>query len=193
MCSTPPAKLVLASGSPRRRALLKLITTDFEVVPAAIEERSSSTQPERIVVEIARQKAEAVEHSGCRGIILAADTAVFLDHTMLGKPRDRDEAYRMLTRLSGRVHTVLTGLCVVHTHTRETLSECVSARVFFKTLGHDVIERYLRTEVFLDKAGAYAVQQRGGPFVDHVEGDIHNVMGLPVARVARLLKRLGYC
>jgi len=192
MGSPTSTKLVLASGSPRRHDLLKLITTDFQVVPASIEEHSSKKRPEHIVVDLARQKVGAVQRSGHRGVILGADTAVFLDGIMLGKPHDRDEAYRMLTQLSGRSHTVLTGLFVVHTHTLETLQECVATRVYFKPLGRDVIDDYLQTEHFLDKAGAYAVQQRGGPFVDRVEGDIHNVMGLPLAQVARLLKRIGY-
>ena len=185
-------RLILASSSPRRQMLLKLIASGFEVVALPVDERSERALPQHMVLDIARRKAEAVIRAGHQGIILAADTLVLLDGQVLGKPADRADALRMLRCLSGRVHTVLTGLWVVNTLTNQTATDCVSTQVHFKKLSEGEIDRYLQRESYADKAGCYAIQDHAAPFVERLEGDYYNVMGLPVARTAQLLQRVGY-
>ena len=185
-------RLILASSSPRRQALLKLITSDFELASHTVEERSKRTLPQHIVVDIAGRKAEAAIRAGHQGIILAADTLVLLDGQVLGKPTDRADARRMLYCLSGRVHTVLTGLWVVNTQTNQTAIDCVSTQVHFKRLSDGEIESYVQRETYADKAGSYGIQEHAACFIERLEGDYYNVMGLPVARTAQLLQRVGY-
>lgn len=185
-------RLILASGSPRRQELLKRITTDFEIVALSVDERSERALPQHIVVDIARRKAQAAVLAGHQGIVLAADTLVLLDGQVLGKPADGDDAFRTLRALSGRAHTVLTGLWAVNTRTRQTAGDCISTQVHFKRLTDDEIKQYLAHAEFADKAGSYAIQGRAAAFVERLEGDYDNVMGLPVARTAQLLRRVGY-
>ncbi len=186
------ARLILASGSPRRRALLQHVTPDFDVVPADVEERAGDGTPESAVRGIARRKVEAVHARGASGVILGADTAIVLDGRLLGKPRDWGDARRTLRALSGRVHTVLTGLYAVHTGTGRAGADCVATRVHVRPLDGVWIERYLATGEGVDKAGAYAIQGRGACMVEYLEGDYTNVMGLPLVRTAQLLERVGW-
>ena len=185
-------RIILASKSPRRRELLKnLGITDFEVIPAHGEERLvSGLSPEDEVRSIALGKAREVAQA-CSGddVVIAADTLVFLDGEPLGKPASRDDAFRMLRALSGRSHSVLTGVAVIRGE--DELCECESTRVFFRDLSDDEIEKYVDSGEPMDKAGAYGIQGRGSVFVPRGEGDYFNVMGLPVARLYLMLRQMG--
>lgn len=184
--------LILASASPRRRELLARIEPSFQVIPVDVEETSSSKIPEQIVVDIARLKVDAVAQAGHAGVILGADTAVVLEGCVLGKPKDEADAVRMLQALSGRVHSVLTGIWLLDTATKKTSSGCANTQVQFKRLDAETIQRYLQVADYADKAGAYAIQAHDAAFVERLEGDYYNVMGLPVAYAAELLRRVGY-
>jgi len=184
--------LILASASPRRRELLRLISNDFEVAPAHGDEHSNAESPEQRVIEIAQHKAEAVVGAARQGIVVGADTSIEFEGELLGKPHNRQQAEDMLRRLSGKKHTVLTGLCVARTDDGRTLTDCVKTEVWFKSLSQAQLGWYLNTGEYKDKAGAYAIQGRGALLVDRIEGDYYNVMGLPVARLAELLSDLGY-
>lgn len=185
--------LVLASTSPRRRQLLAMVGASFELESPRVDEPSlwGSAPPEELVVRLARAKAEEVAARRPQDVVVGADTIVVLDGEVLGKPRDRDEARRMLEKLSGRTHRVWTGLAVVH---RAAGREEVAAErtdVTFRRLEPEEIERYVRLGEGLDKAGAYAVQGVGALFVERLEGCYFNVVGLPLARLAVLLSGFG--
>lgn len=184
------AKIVLASGSPRRRELLKRIgITDFEIrVSQAEESYPPGLCPAGIVESLSRKKAEAVP-CGTGELIIAADTMVFLDDQRLGKPVDEADALRMLTALQGRRHTVCTGVTV--RRGGEILTESASTDVYFRPAAEAELRGYIRTGEPMDKAGAYGVQGLGALLVERLDGDFFNVMGLPVLRLSRMLERFG--
>ncbi len=183
--------LVLASQSPRRRELLTQLGVPHEVRPANTDESVLPGEPARdYVLRVAREKARAVEGD----LVLAADTAVVLRGEVLGKPRDAEDARRMLAALSGTAHEVLTGVCLRRDAggTPLELDAVVSTAVRFAPLGAAEIAWYIGTGEPLDKAGAYAIQGAGGAFVLGVEGSVSNVVGLPLAETAELLRRAGH-
>ena len=181
-------KIILASQSPRRRELLSLITPDFEIDVPHGEEACPATLPlyERPQF-LALEKAREVALRHLDDIIIAADTAVFCDDKMLGKPRDEKEAREMLSLLSGRTHVVITGCAVKSSKGEETFS--VSTEVEFYPLDNDTIDWYVKTGEPLDKAGAYGIQGRGAVLVRGIKGDYFNVVGLPVAQLNLALKK----
>lgn len=174
---------MLASASPRRRDLLTEAGFDIVIRPAFVEEHSGGLAPRELVLANAELKAVAVA-SALRGeLVLGADTIVVLEGEILGKPRDLPHASAMLTRLSGRVHEVLTGVCLLRGGSSTRCSFVESTRVRFRQLDGGTISDYLQTIHPLDKAGAYAAQQDQGRLIEHIEGPLDNVIGLPVARV----------
>ena len=186
------AKIVLASGSPRRRELLERIgLTNFEVrVPKVEEFFPEDLTPPQVVAYISREKADAASRlCGPEDIVITADTMVFLDDRRLGKPRDEREALAMLTALQGRKHTVCTGVTVQQGERRYTESE--STAVFFRPASEAELLAYIATGEPMDKAGAYGVQGKGALLVERLEGDFFNVMGLPVLRLSNMLRRFG--
>jgi septum formation protein len=184
-----PPRLVLASQSPRRRELLEQLGVALDVRPAHVDESVRPGEPPReYVVRVARDKARAVAGD----VVVAADTAVVLGGEVLGKPRDAAEARRMLEALSGTSHEVMTGVCVRRAAVRIEGSAVVSSTVRFARLTAAQIAWYVTTGEPLDKAGAYAIQGAGGAFVLGVEGSVSNVVGLPLAETADLLRRAGF-
>ena len=184
--------IILASQSPRRRELLERMgVRDFRVVTPDIDEHMDrELPPEELVRRISLEKALAVqEQEGNTSIIIAADTVVALDGRILGKPADGPDAFAMLSALSGRRHQVYTGLTVVCGAQRLTEHEVTA--VTFRSLSSAEICAYIATGEPMDKAGAYGIQGRGALFVEGIEGDYYNVMGLPVCRLGRILARLG--
>ena len=178
--------LILASASPRRRELMALTGLSFTVDAPDVDE-SCSLPPREAVMELSRRKALATAalHPGC--VILAADTLVAVDDTALGKPRDAEDAFRMLHSLSGRWHQVYTGVSVVDVD--GTLrSEVDVTDVHFEAMTDEAIRRYIATGEPMDKAGAYAVQGIAGLWIDELRGSHTNVIGLPMALTRRLLE-----
>jgi septum formation protein len=181
--------LILASQSPRRAELLRTAGFSFAVRSRPVEEvRRSSEPPIEYVRRLAREKAEAA-WDGADEIVLGADTIVVTDHRVLEKPRDIDDARAMLTSLSGRTHTVITGICL--RHVAGAIVDTESTLVRFVSLTDDEIDRYVASGEPMDKAGAYAIQGLASKFVDRIEGCYFNVMGLPLALVYRHWKSLG--
>ncbi len=182
-------KIVLASGSPRRRELLTQAGIEYIVDPADIEEVTAETIPSRVVEDLSRQKALAVAEKHNGEIVLAADTVVAFDDKILGKPVDEDEAFKMLTDLSGRVHQVYTGVTIVDSDgSNITFSECTDVEMFENS--PEAIKSYITSLEPMDKAGAYGIQGLGAILVKGIKGDYNNVVGLPLSRVYRELKRL---
>lgn len=180
--------MILASRSPRRRELLGVITKDFKIIPAMGEENiPDGTEPKDAVIMLARQKAEEIAAVHKNEVVVSADTIVVIDNKILGKPHDEAHAAEMLRTLSGRMHTVYTGVCVIF---EDGASESFAERtdVEFYPLTEDEIHDYIASGEPMDKAGAYGIQERGALLVKQISGDFYNVMGLPVAKLARVLK-----
>jgi len=183
--------VILASASPRRRRLLKLIFPRFSVRPGDCDENNDrALPPEKLVEELARRKAAAaVLKAEADDLIVAADTVVAVDGMILGKPADERDAFRMLRLLSGRAHVVHTGVAVVKDGVTRSFVE--SAEVMFRPLSDRQIGRYIATGEPMDKAGAYGVQEKGALLVEGIRGDFYTVMGLPVCGLARRLEEWG--
>ena len=178
--------IVLASGSPRRRELLTQAGIEYTVDPADIEEVTTETLPAKVVEDLSRQKALAVwkKHQGEK--VLAADTVVAFDDKILGKPADEEDAFRMLAELSGRVHQVYTGVTIVDENGNiNTFSECTEVTMYDNS--EESIRAYIASREPMDKAGAYGIQGLGAVLVEKINGDYNNVVGLPLARVYRVL------
>lgn len=184
-------KLILASKSPRRRELLDRMGLAHTVISVDSDEWfPDDLSPSEIVKYISREKAFAAANMVApEDIVITADTMVFLDDKKLGKPGDEDEAFLMLSALSGREHTVCTGVTVMQGN--RTLTEAEQTRVRFASLDEDTIRAYIRTGEPMDKAGAYGVQSLGALLIEGIEGDFFNVMGLPVRRLSLMLSRFG--
>ena len=178
--------LILASASPRRRELLTLAGLDFTVYASDCDESvPDSLTPPEAAVEIARRKASAVAEKYPDDTVVGAVTIVVIDDTILGKPKDAREAASMLKRLSGRTHCVYTGVCVVSDGTANSFFE--KTDVTFYVLSDGEIDDYIATGEPMDKAGAYGIQGRGALLVKGICGDYFNVVGLPLARLVRML------
>lgn len=184
----PSPPLVLASASPRRRALLEQLGIPLRIDPAHLDEnvRAGETA-ERYVLRLAREKAEAVHVRHPDDTVLAADTSVVLDGAVLGKPASADEALEMLRALSGRRHQVMTAVAVAGKGDR-----LVTAAVTFAAADEAVLRWYVSTGEPMDKAGAYAVQGIGGFLVERIEGSHSAVVGLPLVETVALLRESGY-
>ena len=183
--------MILASQSPRRRELLGQMGFSFTVRPAKGEELAHpELTPAQLVEELARQKAlEVSAEAASDDVVVAADTVVAIDGVVLGKPRDKAHAAQMLSALSGREHTVYTGVAVKRGET--LLVEHETTQVRFRPLTREEIDAYVATGEPMDKAGAYGIQGRGALLVEGIQGDYYNVVGLPVCLVGRLLAQFG--
>jgi len=181
-------RLILASASPRRSELLRNARVSFEVVPANLrEEPLANEMPLDYAQRLARDKARAVLARYPDRMVLGADTVVVVDEHLLEKPRDAADAKRMLRLLSGRAHEVITGVCLANSQFERTEAEVT--KVVFSQMSEQEIADYVASGEPMDKAGAYGIQGMASRWVERIEGDYFNVVGLPVARVCRMLKR----
>lgn len=197
-------RLILASGSPRRRELLTRIGIPFEIVVSGFHEsQDGHRQAEPFARAMSLEKAREVARKLCDAtvsgvpadgdgfIVLAADTVVARQGNLLGKPLDREDAARMLRLLSGGWHEVITGMTLLRTDTGEERTTAEITRVRFRPLDEAMVQRYLETGEAFDKAGAYGVQGYGSLLVERMDGDYYNVMGLPLHRLSRMLEDMG--
>ncbi len=190
--------MILASASPRRKELLAQIGAECEVVPAAGEERIGSKVPEQVVLELAKQKAKEVaarfSQEPGRLAVLGADTVVAFGGQILGKPKDKADAARMLKTLSGNTHSVFTGVAVVllaNKQVEEVFSFYEETKVTMYPMSDKQIEAYIGTGEPMDKAGAYAIQGKCAVYIEKIAGDYNNVVGLPVAAIYQKLEKSG--
>ncbi len=181
--------IILASQSPRRKELLSLITNDFSVIPAYVDE----TVPDNISVYetaefLSKIKASALACDVSDGdIIIGADTVVICDGQIFGKPKDKADAFNMLSKLSGKTHKVITGVTIIKNKAVNSFS--VTTEVTFYQLSENEINDYIETNEPMDKAGAYGIQGKGSLLVEKINGDYFNVVGLPIARLSQELKK----
>ena len=184
--------LILASKSPRRRYLLEKAGLKFTIIPSKLDESSvTPSSPESYVKSLAEAKAGDISNKYPDSWIIGADTIVFIDNTILGKPTSRDEARTMLKSLSGKTHQVHTGYCICRKATGHFYSDCVRTEVNIKNLSEKEISWYVESGEPFDKAGAYAIQGLGTFLVRRINGSYTNVVGLPVCEVVEYLIKEG--
>ena len=201
------SQIILASQSPRRKELLEQIGLEFEICPAKGEEIITKTIPEEVVMELSKQKAEEVaamvssfgeEHKDITTpsdiMVIGADTVVAYDGQILGKPKDEADAKRMLTMLSGNTHSVFTGVTLVLIDKSGRAGELVfyeKTDVRVHPMTEEEIDRYIATGEPMDKAGSYAIQGKCAIYIEKIDGDYNNVVGLPITRIYQELKKIG--
>lgn len=185
-------RIILASNSPRRREILAQLGIQFEIIPSKFEENASNMNPEDMVMYLAEEKAMSVaKNIKEEAFIIGADTIVYQKEVM-GKPKDNEDAVRMLKNLSGVFHTVITGISVVHTPSLKKVTDYEKTLVKFKNISDDEIQAYVKSGEPMDKAGAYAIQGIGSLLVEKIEGCYFNVVGLPVYRLSKILDSFEY-
>lgn len=185
-------KIILASSSPRRKELLESVGLVFDVVSSPYEEDLTlHAEPERMVTEFSKGKAYAIKEAYPEHIIIAADTIVFFQGSIYGKPKNKEDAVAMLTALQGEKHVVYTGYTIVDTKTENEVTEIVKTEIKLTPLTKDEILRYMEKVPLLDKAGAYAIQGYGATFTEYIVGEYSNVVGLPMASIRMSLKKFG--
>lgn len=184
-------RIVLASGSPRRDAILNQLGLEHINVPSEIDERSIKEKDARAYAKkLAVLKASKVASQFKDSIIIGADTLVIIKDKVLGKPESKEDAVRMLTELSGNTHHVITGMCVIDTRSGKKIIKSVSTSVRFRRLDDQTVREYVASGEPLGKAGAYAIQGKGAALVESITGDFYNVVGLPVPALVEILERL---
>jgi len=187
--------IILASGSPRRKELLELIGAEFTIITSNKEEVITGTDPAEVVKELSKMKAEDVAE-GVKGqaVILGADTVVAYNGQILGKPKDKADAIRMITSFAGDDHYVYTGVCIIRKEadgSQKTISFAEGTRVTVYPMTAQEIEAYVNSGEPMDKAGAYAIQGLFAPYIKGIEGDYYNIVGFPIAGIYQRLKEEG--
>ncbi|MBC2580619.1 Maf-like protein [Clostridium sp. DJ247] len=187
-------KIILASASSRRQELLKRLTEEFSIIISNFDESSVNFNGDcgSYVEELALGKAKDVSYRvEGKSIIIGCDTVVSFKGRVLGKPKDKDEAFTMLKALSGNVHQVYSGIAVINKLTGRIIKDFVCTDVKFDILSDNQIEKYIEKEEYSDKAGAYGIQGYGGVFVEEIRGCYYNVVGLPLNKLLKMLKEMG--
>lgn len=186
-------RIVLASQSPRRREILENIGLKFDVVESgADEEIVPSSSPDEIVKQLAYRKAGKVSQGlKDKALVIGADTIVVLGSKIMGKPKDNDQAFKMLTSLSGVWHNVYTGICVIDTSSGNCMTDYEVTAVKIRKLSSEDIKTYIESGEPMDKAGSYAIQGVGSLLVERIDGCYYNVVGLPVFRLSNMLDNFG--
>jgi septum formation protein len=184
-------RLILASSSPRRKELLEMANLPFEILASDIQEHvPENATPEEVVQSLAYQKAKAIADMESDAYVLGADTIVVYNGLILGKPKTEQDAFETLKMLSGHTHEVLTGVAILSSKQEMTFYE--QTKVTFWKLTDEEILNYIASGEPMDKAGSYGIQGRGSLFVKRIEGDYFSVVGLPIARTVRELRKLGF-
>jgi len=186
-------KIILASASPRRKELLKSMGLEFEVIPSEVEENieNKSFSLELIENLAAEKAADIANKIKFLSIIIGSDTVVVINNKILGKPKDKKDAFHMLKMLSGNTHQVISAIAVIDTETGKILKDSVVSDVTFKQLSDEEINAYIETGEPMDKAGSYAIQGLAGMFVKSINGCYSNIVGISVFKLAEMLKELG--
>lgn len=184
--------MILASASPRRKEILENFGFSFKTIVKNIDETSNKNRAEEKILEIATKKAMETAKNFPNENVVGADTVVVIDGKILGKPKDKDEAFKMLKSLSGRQHEVITAFSFVNINKNISYSDYEITKVYFKNLTDKDINWYINTKEPMDKAGAYGIQGKGAFFVEKIEGDFFSVMGFPLGKFVRFLDEIGF-
>ena len=185
-------KIILASQSPRRKDLLKQIGLEFEIDPSSYEEDMTlKMEPKKLAEFLSLGKAKDVAQRYKDSIIISADTIVAVDGEVFGKPKTPERAKYMLQKLSSRDHSVITWFTIIDTKTNKQISKSIETKVYFRDISDEEIDAYIATGEPLEFAGAYAIQHLGGLFVEKIEGDYFNILGLPILPITIELKKFS--
>lgn len=185
-------RLILASSSPRRKILLEQLGVQFEIVTSSISEKvDKNLIPEEVAKSLAYQKAYDVASKMNSGLILGLDTIVVIDNNILGKPKDSSDIYNMLEQLSGKVHQVITGVCLINATDKSFLLDSDVSYIKMRDISRDEIGQYIKSEEPFEKAGSYAIQGLGAVFVEDIKGSYSGIVGLPIFKVYKMLKHYG--
>lgn len=184
--------MILASASPRRKEILENFGFLFKTIVKNIDETSDKTRAEEKILEIAEKKARAATIDFPDENVVGADTVVVVDGKILGKPKNKEDAFSMLKSLSGRSHEVITAFSFININKNISYSDYEITKVYFKNLTDDEINWYINTKEPMDKAGAYGIQGKGAFFVEKIEGDFFSVMGFPLGKFVRFLNKTGF-
>lgn len=184
--------MILASASPRRKEILENFGFSFKTIVKNIDETSNKNRAEEKILEIATKKAMETAKDFPNENVVGADTVVVIDGKILGKPKDKDEAFKMLKSLSGRQHEVITAFSFININKNISYSDYEITKVYFKNLTDKDINWYINTKEPMDKAGAYGIQGKGAFFVEKIEGDFFSVMGFPLGKFVRFLDEIGF-
>jgi len=185
-------KIVLASQSPRRKKLLEQIGLKFDVDPSSYEEDMSlDIEPRKLAEFLSLGKAKDVAQRHKNSIIISADTIVVIGGEVFGKPKTPEKSKYMLQKLSGKPHSVITGFTIIDTETNKQISKSIETKVYFKDILEEEMDSYIASGEPLDKGGGYAIQGMGGLFVEKIEGDYFNIVGLPIIALAEELENFG--
>lgn len=194
-CKNYKKNIILASGSPRRKELMELAGYEFEIKISHEEEVYTSTHAEDIVKELALLKAKDIARQvegSC--IVIGADTVVALDGLILGKPASQENAIHMIEQIQGRVHQVYTGVAIIEKEESgndKVICHAVKTDVYVNAMSQEEILHYVESEEVMDKAGAYGIQGKFAVYIERIDGDYYNVMGLPISYIYRVLKKIG--
>lgn len=182
-------KIVLASGSPRRKEILENMNLKFDIIKSEIEETTIENEsPKDLVKRLSYEKAYDIASKNLDSIVIGADTVVVLDNNVLGKPKDEDEAFNMLKQMSGKEHDVITGVSILCLDLKKEICDYCVSKVKFKDLSDEEIYSYIKTGECMDKAGAYGIQGLGGLLVEYIKGDYFNIVGFPISSATEILK-----
>ena len=181
--------IILASGSPRRKEILENTNLKFSVITSDIDERIfENEEPIQLVLRLAFEKCMSVAQNNPSDLVIGADTIVVLDNEILGKPKNEEEAFDMLSKLSNREHQVITGMSIVNLEKEKKIVDYAISNVKFKKLTDQDIKDYINTKECLDKAGSYGIQGYGALLVEEIKGDYFNIVGLPISKLSDILK-----
>lgn len=179
--------IILASNSPRRTEILNLANICHTVIPSHVKEVvKDSLTPTEIVMDLSYQKAYDVFKNHKEDLVIGSDTIVVIDNNILGKPKDKEDAIRMLSMLSGKTHEVITGVCIIYQN--EVIKFYDTSFVSFYDMSFDEIEEYISRDNVYDKAGSYAIQESCCKYIKKIDGDYYNIMGLPISKLYQILK-----
>lgn len=181
--------IILASGSPRRKEILENTNLKFSVITSDIDERIfENEEPIQLVLRLAFEKCMSVAQNNPSDLVIGADTIVVLDNEILGKPKNEEEAFNTLSKLSNREHQVITGMSIVNLENEKKIVDYAISNVKFKKLTDQDIKDYINTKECLDKAGSYGIQGYGALLVEEIKGDYFNIVGLPISKLSDILK-----
>lgn len=185
-------KLILASNSRTRKEVLDKVGLVYYVVPSNMEEHSSKDDPKEYVMDLSKQKAEAVAKTTKEGVILSADSIIYIDNKKLEKPKTKEQAKEMLKNLSGRVNYAVTGVTIIDLYQNKSITINEVTEVYFDELTEDEIEWYIENEKYIFERCGYSIAGKSAIYIPKINGDYYNILGMPISRVYKELNKLGY-
>lgn len=185
-------KLILASNSRTRKEVLDKVGLIYDVIPSNIEEHSDKTDPKEYVMDLSRQKAEAIAKDLKEGVILSADSIIYIDDKKLEKPKTKEQAKIMLQSLSGRVNYAVTGVTIIDLYQNKKVTSNEVTEVYFDELSDEEIDWYIENEQYIFERCGYSIAGKSAIYIPKINGDYYNILGMPISRVYKELNKLGY-